>query len=119
MEIQELQDISRSQFLKEQKKFIKFNNDESVDDEDKVEQEQPKGLMALVQLHHSRTPSRQALQSICEKIMITYEEEEGNTRERQLATTSEPDEDGFITVFHSTIDMVGDAISFEQKDTLG
>jgi len=128
LEIQELQDISRSQFLKEQKKFMKFNNNESDgsdddddddDDDDKAEQERPKGLMALVQLHRSRTPSRQALQSICEKIMMKYEEEEGDARERQLAATNAPDEDGFITVSHSTIGMVGDAMDFERKGTLG
>ncbi len=110
LEIQELQDISRSLFDKERNKFLRR---ESSDEPE----ERPKGIMALVQAHQDRIPSRAALKKVCEQIMAKYEESEEDARQRQIAAKDQPDEDGFITVSYST--NVGDATEFEQNGTLG
>mmetsp|Transcript_7765 Transcript_7765/g.8978 ORF Transcript_7765/g.8978 Transcript_7765/m.8978 type:complete len:357 (-) Transcript_7765:51-1121(-) len=109
LEIQELQDISRSLFNKERNKFLRR---ESSDEPE----ERPQGMMVLIQAHKDRIPPRAALTEACEQIMAKYEESEEEARQRQIAAKDQPDEDGFVTVSYST--NVGDAKEFEENGTL-
>lgn len=125
LEIQELQDISHQQFLK-QKQLWKSevlgestgeSDDEGEDHNDEVESDRPTGIMALVQTQREQILPRNVLKQMCDQIMAKYEEAEEDAIRKQEEAKNQPDEDGFVTVSYSA--NVGDVVEFEKNGNLG
>ena len=113
IELQTLRDTSARQWAQREGD----NDANSEDDEIRTMHETKSGLEAVVDRYqdHCRLNTRSQLLDECNRVMESFEDAEEEARRSRAAASNTPDEDGFVTVSHSS--LVGSKQELEQDST--
>lgn len=119
-----LEEDRMEQLKAETQQLIASENAESDDDDGSQDEEKVDTVKSLTGIHAiaaqarqkaGRNISRQKLMEMCNDAMASFETEEAEAERRAKMAAEQPDEDGFITVTHSTTPSFGVANDLEES----